>query len=405
MHVLVIPSWFPQYPGDPSGSFFATQAAGVAALGGQVGIIYPDLRPVFQLRRYFGGKTEWSTSGGVNVLRNTYINWTPRVEPLILPQWIAAGLRLFDEYCARFGKPDVMHAHCLLRAGVLAERIAREHGIPYVVTEHSSRWHKHEVTAYELPRARLAAKNAHVLISVSKALLSHLEQDVTLGKTSVVPNAVDPLFLAGELNNRAGKSGLTFINVALLNPGKRHDILVDSFHRAFGRDTTNRLHIVGDGPERKALEQRIAGYGMEGSVSLAGLQEKTRVAEMLSDADCFVLTSDHETFGVVVTEALAKGIPVVSTRCGGTDDIVAPDNGIMTEAGNVQAVADALTTMQQRIRTRFYDAARIRAGCIEKFSQRAVCTRLVDICREAAGSRGMREAGTSGAVAVASDKG
>lgn len=384
MHVLVIPSWFPQYTGDPSGSFFATQAAGVAALGEQVGIIYPDLRPVFQVRRYFGGETAWSTSGRVNVLRNTYINWSPRVEPLILPRWIASGMRLFDEYCTRFGKPDVIHAHCLLRAGVLAERISREHGIPYVVTEHSSRWHKHEVTAFELPRARVAAKNARALITVSHALLSHLQQDLELGKTHVVPNAVDPLFLSCDLSESPRKHALTFINVALLNPGKRHDILIDSFHRAFGRDTTNRLYIVGEGPERKALEKKIAAYGMASSIRLTGLQKKEKVAELLAESDCFVLTSDHETFGVVVTEALAMGLPVVSTRCGGTDDIVTPANGLMTQAGNVPEIADAMTTMSQRIRTGFHGKKEIRAGCIEKFSQAAVCSKLVKIYEDAA---------------------
>lgn len=383
MHVLVIPSWFAQYPGDPSGSFFETQAVGVQKLGEQVGIIYPDLRPVYQVRKYIRRKIEWSTSGGVHVLRNTYINWTPRMEPLILQRWIAAGVRLFEEYCARFGRPDVIHAHCLLRAGVLADRISREHGIPYVVTEHSSRWHKHEITDYELPRARSAAKNARALVSVSQALLSHLKRDVELGTTYVVPNAVDPLFLGGEVKERSGKRNLSFINVALLNPGKRHDILIESFCRAFGRDTKNKLYIVGDGPERQSLEARITDLGVESSIHLLGLQKKIRVAELLAESDCFVLTSDHETFGVVVTEALAKGLPVVSTICGGTDDIVAPENGIFAEAGNVKAVAEALTIMGQRIETGFYNSRHIRAGCIEKFSQQSVCSRLVKIYEDA----------------------
>jgi glycosyltransferase involved in cell wall biosynthesis len=339
MHVLVIPSWFAQYPGDHSGAFFWDQTGGGGGVGGKGWVVYTG---------FLGGS---------------------QARP---------------NYCARFGKPDVIHAHCLLRAGVLAERIAREYSVPYVVTEHSSRWHRHEVTAYEMPRARLAASNAHAVISVSQALLSHLGQDVPLGRTYVLPNAVDPLFLAGELSARRGGPGLAFINVALLNPGKRHDILVDAFHCAFGTDTQHKLCIVGDGPERKALEQRIAGHGMEASIRLAGLQDKEIVAELLAASDCFVLTSDHETFGVVVTEALAKGLPVVSTRCGGTDDVITAANGLMVEAGNVQAVADAMTTMSQRLVTGFYGKEQLRAGCQDKFSQPSVCTRLLKIYENAA---------------------
>lgn len=383
MHVLVIPSWFAQYQGDPSGSFFATQASGVQELGEQVGIIYPDLRSVRHVKKYLHGKTGWSASGGVPTLRKTYINWTPRIERLILPRWVAEGMRLFDEYCAKFGKPDIIHAHCLLRAGVLAAAIAKKHNVPYLVTEHSSSWHKHTVSAFELQPARMAAKHAYALISVSNALLSHLRQDVMLSRTQVLPNAVDSLFLAGPISERPYAGKLTFINVALLNPGKRHDILIDAFFLAFGKDTQHTLYIVGDGPLRLALEQRIAKYNMNASIRLLGMQNKGRVAELLDESDCFVLTSDHETFGVVVTEALAKGLPVISTPCGGTDDIVFPENGIMTQAGNAHAVAAAMTQMSQRIPLGFYDQKNIRNSCIGKYSQRAVCNELIKIYKDA----------------------
>lgn len=383
MHVLVIPSWFAQYPGDPSGSFFATQAAGVRELGEQVGIIYPDLRAVYQARRHFREKLEWSVSAGVNVVRNTYINWTPRIEPLIMPRWLGAGMRLFDEYCARFGKPDVIHAHCLLRAGVLASRISRKSGIPYVVTEHSSRWHQHEVTGYELRLARTAAKNASAMIGVSKALMSSMHRDLELNRTYVVPNAVDPHFLGGAIPQRSAGRKLAFINVALLNPGKRQDLLIDAFHLAFGKDTKNTLSIVGEGPERKALAERIARYGMESSIRLLGMQPKNEVARLLGESDCLALTSDHETFGVVVIEALASGMPVISTECGGTADIVTVANGILTEKGNAQAIAAAMTVMGERIGAGMYDRNRIREDCTERFSQLAVCTRLVKIYEEA----------------------
>jgi len=356
----------------------------VQELGEQVGILYPDLRPPFQARQYPDprGKTEWSLSGGVHVLRNTYVNWTPRIEPLILPRWLQVGMRLFAEYCRRFGKPDVIHAHCLLRAGVLAYRIARKYGIPYVVTEHSSRWHNHEVRGYELRSARAAAKNAGAMISVSRALMSHLQQDLAFGKTYVVPNAVDALFLDGEVRERPASQGKRFINVALLNPGKRHDILIDAFHQAFGRETSNTLYIVGDGPQRKPLEEQIARHGMESSIRLLGMQNKSQVAALLKESDCLVLTSDHETFGVVVIEALASGLPVISTDCGGTADIVAPGNGILTEKGNVRAVAEAMVTMHRRIDAGAYDKRQIRADCVERFSQHAVCAELVKIYKE-----------------------
>lgn len=379
MHVLVIPSWFPRYTGDPSGSFFETQASGVRDLGEHVGIIYPDLRPLYEASEHWDATIECATSSGVNVLRKRYVNWTPRIEPLILPRWVDVGMRLFDEYCTRYGKPDVIHAHCLLRAGVLAFRIWRKHGIPYVVTEHSSRWHNHEITGYELQLARPAAMHASAMISVSNALLAHLRQDIELNRTYVLPNAVDTLFFDREVQERSGTANLAFINVALLNPGKRQCLLIDAFHLAFGKGTTNTLCIVGEGPERASLEQRIARYGMQSSIRLDGMQPRSVVVKLLGESDCFVLTSDQETFGVVVTEALASGLPIVSTDCGGTADIVTPENGVLVEKGNVQAIAKALVVMRERIDTGTYDKKLIRSGCMEKFSQQSVCTRLINL--------------------------
>lgn len=384
MHVLVIPSWYPRYTGDPSGSFFETQATGVRELGLHVGIIYPDLRPMYEARKHFGAGIECVTSSGVNVLRQRYVNWTPRIEPLILPRWLNVGMRLFDEYCARHGKPDVIHAHCLLRAGILAYRIWQNQGIPYIVTEHSSRWHNHQITEYELQFARPAAKHSGALICVSNALLEHLQQDLDLNRTYVLPNAVDDLFFTEEVRQRNCNPNLAFINVALLNPGKRQDLLIDAFYLAFGRGTANTLSIVGAGPQRASLEQQIARHGMQSSIRLLGMQPRSAVVKLLRDSDCFVLTSDHETFGVVLTEAIASGLPVISTDCGGTAEIVTPENGVLIETGNVRALADVLVTMRNRLETGYYDKKNLRAGCMEKFSRQSVCARLLAIYRKVA---------------------
>jgi glycosyltransferase involved in cell wall biosynthesis len=121
---------------------------------------------------------------------------------------------------------------------------------------------------------------------------------------------------------------------------------------------------------------------MNNSNRLLGLQPKEKVAMLLAEADCFALTSDHETFGVVCIEAFASGLPVVSTRCGGTDEIVTTDNGLFAEAGSAQSVATALVTMGGRIGSGFYESQRIREGCVERFSQQSICSRLVKIYEE-----------------------
>ncbi|WP_312247189.1 glycosyltransferase [Stutzerimonas nitrititolerans] len=383
MHVLVIPSWFYRYLDDPSGSFFETQASGVQELGVQVGIIYPDIRPLYEAAGHWCTSIESTSRNGVDTLRKRYVNWTPRIESLILPRWVSVGLRLFDEYCRRYGKPDIIHAHCLLRAGILAHRIWQKYGIPYVITEHSSKWHNNEISKYDLQISKSAAQHSSALISVSESLLNKLHKYLDFNQAYIIGNAVDSLFLDEKVQEFNNASRLTFANVAYLNSGKRQDILIEAFYLAFGQDTEHVLYIVGEGPERASLERRIAEYDMQSSIQLLGMQKKSEIAKLLSRSDCFVLTSDHETFGVAIIEALACGLPIISTDCGGPSEIVNAENGIVVMKGNAQAIMEALLEMQKKIHVGQYQKKRIRAGCREHYSKRSVASKLINIYKNA----------------------
>jgi len=191
------------------------------------------------------------------------------------------------------------------------------------------------------------------------------------------------LFLDEKVQEFNNASRLTFANVAYLNSGKRQDILIEAFYLAFGQDTEHVLYIVGEGPERASLERRIAEYDMQSSIQLLGMQKKSEIAKLLSRSDCFVLTSDHETFGVAIIEALACGLPIISTDCGGPSEIVNAENGIVVMKGNAQAIMEALLEMQKKIHVGQYQKKRIRAGCREHYSKRSVASKLINIYKNA----------------------
>jgi glycosyltransferase involved in cell wall biosynthesis len=100
----------------------------------------------------------------------------------------------------------------------------------------------------------------------------------------------------------------------------------------------------------------------------------------------FVLSSLVETFGVVVAEALAMGVPVVATRSGGPESIVGADDGLLVPPGDELALADAMAVM---VETRGdYNADLIRKRCIDRFSGAAVADALSGIyCRALAAAR------------------
>jgi glycosyltransferase involved in cell wall biosynthesis len=114
----------------------------------------------------------------------------------------------------------------------------------------------------------------------------------------------------------------TVVCVAALRPEKGHDTLLAAFVTVLGVIPEARLVLVGDGPERGAIEATIAAAGMTASVDLRG-----RVAEVwphLADADVFVLASPAEALGIAIMEAMAAGLPVVATDVGGIPELVTP---------------------------------------------------------------------------------
>jgi glycosyltransferase involved in cell wall biosynthesis len=101
-------------------------------------------------------------------------------------------------------------------------------------------------------------------------------------------------------------------------------------------------------------------------------------------ANCLVLPSLLETFGVVLIEALATGLPVISTRSGGPEDIVTPEVGVLVEPGDVPGLANALGTMREAAT---HDPQALRAQAIRRYGYEAVGAQLREVYQRALGAQ------------------
>ena len=102
------------------------------------------------------------------------------------------------------------------------------------------------------------------------------------------------------------------------------------------------LDIGGDGPQRRELESLAHNLGVADRVHFLGSLSQRQVKEALWRSNFFVLPSFVETFGVVFIEAMATGLPVIGTRCGGPDDFILADVGMLIEPGDVENLSQAL---------------------------------------------------------------
>ena len=153
--------------------------------------------------------------------------------------------------------------------------------------------------------------------------------------------------------------------------------LIEAFHRASLSDDVWELDIVGDGPERERLQRMIEEYGFEDNIKLLGAKDRKGVIETLNNSDVFVLSSLSETFGVVVIEALACGLPVIVTDCGGTQDIITEKIGLMCPVKDADKMAKCINYMISHYGE--YNREDIINDCRSRFSSEAIGRHLETI--------------------------
>src|SRR6267142_1360704 len=174
MHILVLPSWYPTSYAPMSGAFFRDQAQALTEAGHRVSVLCPDLRSLRTLgvgRLSYGYSRE--TDGSLTVHR--YHGFSiPKLHRLNGRRWIARARDLYSAYVSEHGRPDLVHAHSALWAGVAAARMAGASGTPYVLTEHSSGFARGLFSSWEQPFLREAIGSAREVIAVSEALRDSL---------------------------------------------------------------------------------------------------------------------------------------------------------------------------------------------------------------------------------------
>ncbi len=142
-------------------------------------------------------------------------------------------------------------------------------------------------------------------------------------------------------------------------------VLLDALHRLKQKGSNISLVLVGDGAERKVLEARIQELGIGDIVEITGYQSQGAVADYLSKSDIFVLPSFAEGVPVVLMEAMATGLPVVTTRIAGIPELVEDGvNGFITPPGDAESLAERLADLaaSSSVRERMGEAGRAKVG-------------------------------------------
>jgi len=386
MHILIIPSEAYVPPECPiSGIFQKDQAMILQDAGLQIGILSSNLKSL----RFFTKRAAWLHFGyrfddpdGFPVYQFDGWNWSVRLPGIIGRRWSRKGMRLFELYVASHGRPDIVHAHNALYAGMLARQLKNEFQIPYVLTEHSSAYAEGFYPTSFHQEVRNIYQDANRLMVVSPKLGTLLESmfEATAEDWLWVPNVVDfrfedqPVYMKSkEVRN----DGFTILSIGNLDKNKNHESLIKAFSDRFRGKSGIRLRIGGEGPLFNRLIRLTRELDVEDQVYLLGYIDRAQVLKEMDSSDLVVLSSRYETFGVVLIEALSRGKPVVATACGGPECIVNRGNGLLVPTRDSTALGNAMEAVMKGISN--YDSDRIRTDCLSRFGKNAVKDQLSEV--------------------------
>jgi glycosyltransferase involved in cell wall biosynthesis len=335
------------------------------------------------------GKGRWRAYGRVErtgILDGVEIRY-PRYLSLPRRLGFASAWRRYLGALSRAmdGAPDLIHAHLAYPDGLAAVRLGRRLGRPVVISVHG-----HDVR--ELPAARPAWRRlviqalqgaAAVIVSSSDVRQRVLALGTDPDRVHFVPQGVDCQAFRPLGGRLPGKGGWRLLYLGRLDPNKGIGVLLEAMARLRGEGRPVRLRLVGGSPlsgTGARFQQQVEELGLTGVVEFRGEVPWAGVPGEIGQADLLVLPSFYDSFGIVLIEAMACGLPVVATRCGGPEELVPPEAGELVPVADAEALALGIARALDRYAT--FDRAAIRCRIERLYDYRALAARIAGIYRE-----------------------
>lgn len=375
MFILIISRGIPSKRFPQWGCFEKDQAEALASIGHKVVVVSVDGRFRFIYRKR--GLTHIIKNGvdyyNYYLLPHAVVNLFGHQLTLRLQNWQID--RVYDVVEKCHGKPDIIYAQMygnMLLGAHLSQRV----GVPVVGIEHLARFNEQTLDKWGFTKneADYAYHNIHKLICVSSTLRDSIYRHFCVDSV-VVHNLVGKEFTYQPNNT---PHPLTFVTTGSLIYRKGFDLLIEALHRINNQLPKGwQCNIIGGGEKMAELQQQIDEAQLHNQIHLVGQKNKQEIVQLLQQSDIFVLPSRNENFSVAVLEALACGLPIIASICGGIRECIADHNGLLFSVDDTDALANAILHMTTHLSD--YDRQAIAADCQARFSPEVIAKQLTDI--------------------------
>lgn len=285
--------------------------------------------------------------------------------------WFHQWERLLLDYRKRHGHfPALLHAHSFV-GGAAAQFLSRKYQIPYVLTEHYSGLVSGTVPRHWRKDLSRIYADAVQVIAVSRSLANNMQRYSR--EVIVIPNSINTRLFSPRASS-VSNTPFQIINVGSLIPRKRQAMLLSAMSR-LSNTYDIRLLIVGAGPLEQPLKKQIQALHLDPRVQLLGQQSQEELAVLYQSSHLFVSMSQSESFGLALAEAMACGLPVISTPTGIAESIVDTRSGRIVSG--VEELVIAIQHYLTPVNEHRPDVARQKI--VDRYGEEVVVQRIRDI--------------------------
>jgi glycosyltransferase involved in cell wall biosynthesis len=262
-------------------------------------------------------------------------------------------------------RPDVVIGYEYSIPAITASLYCRLFRRPYIVWSECTMLTDSRLSRGQRWARRMILPHARAFLGTSRdACENFVRYGADREKVLEAPQVHDIQWLSSrvEAERKDSLPGLgTVLYIGSLTERKGVDLLLDAFARAAAAHPTARLRIVGNGPMRTALERKARQTGFRDRIDFIGFVEPARIPAEFAGAEMFILPSREDTFGVVVVEALACGVPVIcSTFAGVSGYLRDGEDAFVVDPRDADRLAGGITRLleEDSLRSRFADRGR-----------------------------------------------
>lgn len=374
--ILWLCSWYPDKM-EPFNGDFVQRHANAAAL-------YNDIHVIHAAGDITGTEKAEQVSSKEGLTE--HIVYYKRVPGLLgkfinYNRWRAAYRQAIDQYIQKNGKPDLVHVHVPMRAGLFAMRLKKKYGIPYVVTEHWTIYQPQSDVKYAAQKPlfrsviQWVVKGCSRLLPVSKDLGLRMNEQVAKKEFTVIENVANENYFHYADTIKPG-SPFRFIHVSNMTYQKNAEGIIECFADFYQRYPAAELVIAGNMPA--SIKQLIEKTGLlNKKIFLRGEISYTEVAKEMQEANALLMFSRFENSPCSIIEALCCGLPVIATRVGGIPELINETNGMLVESldkkGLIAAMGEMITNYTA------YNRKKIAEDAAGRFSYPVIGKKLDEV--------------------------